>query len=187
MAARTAQEAHRLLAGRDATVAVAESVTGGLLGAALTETPGSSATFAGGVVAYATDLKRRLLDVPADLIADRGVVDPDVAAAMAVGVCRLIGTRYGVATTGVAGPDPQDGRPVGTVYIAVAEVADTAGPPAGADAASVEVEPLRPVPDERTPRGRIRALTVVRALDLLCGRLRRSGPAGPRDPGDARG
>jgi PncC family amidohydrolase len=113
-------------------VAVAESLTGGLLGAALTEMPGSSGTFAGGVIAYATELKQRLLGVPADLLAAYGAVHPDVARAMAEGACRVLGSPYGLAVTGVAGPDPQDGRPVGTVYAAVAAaggaaVAGTAG------------------------------------------------------------
>lgn len=108
-----------LLVGQGATIAVAESLTGGLIGATLTSVPGSSAAFAGGVVSYATDLKERLLGVPGDLLAREGAVHPEVAAAMARGVRELTGADYGLAATGVAGPDPQDGRPVGTVHLAL--------------------------------------------------------------------
>jgi len=102
------------------SLAVAESLTGGLLAAALVAVPGVSAVFRGGIVAYATDLKHRLLDVPADLLALRGPVDPDVAAAMAAGVRLRCAAEWGLATTGVAGPTPLDGQPAGTVYVAVA-------------------------------------------------------------------
>jgi len=108
-----------LLTRRQQTVAVAESLTGGLLGAAITTVPGASVIFRGGVIAYATDLKAALLGVPAALLAERGAVDPDVAGAMAAGVAQRLGATAGVATTGVAGPDPADGKPPGTVHIAV--------------------------------------------------------------------
>jgi nicotinamide-nucleotide amidase len=101
------------------TIAVAESLTGGLLGATITAIPGASVVFRGGVIAYAADLKAALLGVPAELLAARGAVDPDVAAAMAAGVQRRLGAEVGVATTGVAGPDPAEGKPPGTVHIAV--------------------------------------------------------------------
>jgi PncC family amidohydrolase len=107
------------LTGAGQTVAVAESLTGGLLAAALVEIPGASAAFRGGVVAYATDLKATLLGVPQPLLDRYGAVHPDVAAAMARGAADRLGASFGVATTGVAGPDPQDGQPVGTVHIAV--------------------------------------------------------------------
>ncbi|HEY1916096.1 MAG TPA: CinA family protein [Streptosporangiaceae bacterium] len=107
------------LTGRGQTVAVAESLTGGLLAAALVEIPGASAVFRGGIVAYATDLKATLLGVPQALLARHGAVHPDVAAAMAQGVAARLDATFGLATTGVAGPDPQDGQPVGTVHIAV--------------------------------------------------------------------
>lgn len=149
---------HGLLAERGATVAAAESLTGGMIGAALTAMPGSSTTFRGGVVAYATDLKASELGVPEDLLAAHGAVHPDVAAAMATGVAARLGARYGVAVTGVAGPEPQDGRPVGTVHVAVSEVSDN-----GRDAARTIVHsPLLP-----GVRANIRQLTVVHALDLL--------------------
>jgi nicotinamide-nucleotide amidase len=107
------------LAGRGQTVAVAESLTGGLLAAALVEVPGASAVFRGGVVAYATDLKASLLGVPAGLLDRHGAVHPEVAAAMAGGVRTRLNATFGLATTGVAGPEPADGQPVGTVFIAV--------------------------------------------------------------------
>ncbi len=113
-------EVHRALAARGATVAVAESLTGGLLGAALTDMPGASRTFRGGILAYATDLKVALLGVPAPLLDAEGAVSGQVAAAMAGAVRDRLGATYGVALTGVAGPDPQDGAPPGTVFGAVA-------------------------------------------------------------------
>ncbi len=108
-----------LLVRRGETVSVAESLTAGLIGAALTGPSGASAAFVGGVLSYATELKHRLLGVPADLLEREGAVHPRVAAEMAQGVRRLTGSTYGLAATGVAGPDPQDGRPVGTVHLAV--------------------------------------------------------------------
>ena len=101
------------------TIGTAESLTGGLVAAALTTVPGASAVVRGGIVAYSADLKNSLLDVPAELIQRVGTVNSDVALAMAVGARNRLGATVGVATTGVAGPDPADGRPVGTVYIAV--------------------------------------------------------------------
>ncbi|GAA4062513.1 CinA family nicotinamide mononucleotide deamidase-related protein [Actinomadura miaoliensis] len=149
---------HRLLAERSATVATAESLTGGLIGAELTGMPGSSATYAGGMVTYSTLLKQTMLGVPADLLARHGAVHPDVAAAMASGVRERLGATYGVAVTGVAGPDPQDGRPVGTVFVGVA---GPEGPP-------VVIEPRLPVPGTGAEaRGMIRRMTVVHALELL--------------------
>jgi nicotinamide-nucleotide amidase len=108
-----------LLGERGQTVAVAESLTGGLLGAAITDIPGASVVFRGGIIAYATELKAALLGVPAGLLASCGPVHPDVAAAMAAGARDRLGATIGVATTGVAGPDPADGKPPGTVHIAV--------------------------------------------------------------------
>jgi nicotinamide-nucleotide amidase len=104
----------------EATVAVAESLTGGLLTAALTDTPGASATVRGGLVVYATPLKASLAGVPAQLLAERGAVDPDVAVALARGARSRLDATYGLGVTGVAGPDPQDGKPVGTVFVALA-------------------------------------------------------------------
>ena len=102
------------------TVAVAESLTGGLVTAALTDVAGASVVVRGGVLAYASDLKAQVLGVDEGLLARAGAVDADVAEQMADGVRSLMGATYGLATTGVAGPDPADGKPVGTVYVAVA-------------------------------------------------------------------
>lgn len=110
----------RALEQRGETLAVAESLTGGRLAATLAEVPGVSAVFRGGLVVYATDLKASLAGVPDDLLAERGPVDPDVAAAMATGAREVCLATWGLGTTGVAGPDPQDGQPPGTVYIACA-------------------------------------------------------------------
>ncbi|WP_246081949.1 CinA family protein [Nocardioides litoris] len=103
-----------------ATLATAESLTGGRLAAALAAVPGASASFRGGVVAYASDLKVSLLGVPEEVAARVGVVSAECAAAMAEGVRTLTASTYGVATTGVAGPTEQEGKPVGTVFVAVA-------------------------------------------------------------------
>ena len=150
-----AGEALRLLEQRGATLAVAESLTGGLLAAELTAVPGASRFFRGSVTAYATELKRDLLGVDGDLLAARGAVDALVAEEMAGGVRRRLAADWGLATTGVAGPDPQDGKPVGTVYVAVC------GPE------STSVVSLRLDGD----RAAIRAATVSAALDLLLGSL----------------
>ena len=115
-----AAELLEALRARRWTVGVAESLTGGLVTAALIDIAGASRSVRGGVIAYASDLKASLLAVPVELLATRGAVDPDVAAAMAVGVRAQLGTDVGLATTGVAGPDQQDGQPPGTVYVAVA-------------------------------------------------------------------
>lgn len=155
---RLSAEIIGLLVARGQTLAVAESLTGGLLAAALTEIPGSSAAFRGGVVSYATDLKAALLGVPSDLLDQHGAVHPAVAAAMAQGARRRLAASVGAATTGVAGPDPADGQPVGTVFIAVSM---------GPDAAP-EVRPLALSGD----RQRIRAATVTQVLGLLLGALR---------------
>ncbi|QXJ25010.1 CinA family nicotinamide mononucleotide deamidase-related protein [Actinomadura graeca] len=166
---------HRLLAERGAGVAVAESLTGGLIGAELTAMPGSSATYAGGIVSYATELKARLLGVPEDLLAEHGAVHPDVAAAMAAGVRDRLGAAYGLSVTGVAGPEPQDGRPVGTVYIGLA----------GPGNLRTVAEPRLPVPGSGPEiRAVIRRMTVVHALDLLRRTLLGLGPVD--GDGDAR-
>ncbi|GAA3187728.1 CinA family protein [Dactylosporangium siamense] len=116
----TAADILALLQDRGETLAVAESLTGGLLAAEFITVPGASAVFRGGVVAYATDLKASLLGVPPPLLHSHGPVDPSVAAAMAAGARERCGADWAAATTGVAGPDPQGGQPVGRVYVAVA-------------------------------------------------------------------
>jgi nicotinamide-nucleotide amidase len=131
---------------RGQTIATAESLTGGLVGGALTDVPGVSAVYRGGVVVYATDLKAELAGVPEDLLAAVGPVHPDTAAALATGVRQRLGATYGLATTGVAGPDPQAGIAAGTVYVSAA------GPGA------VQVRKLQLTGDRTTiRRGSVRA------------------------------
>jgi nicotinamide-nucleotide amidase len=109
------------LVARGLWLATAESLTGGGVGAALTDVPGASRAYAGGVVSYATRVKVDLLGVPEELVRREGVVSAACAEAMATGVRGLLATDVGLATTGVAGPDPQEGRPAGVVHVAVAD------------------------------------------------------------------
>lgn len=102
------------------TVAAAESLTGGLLVAELIAVPGASAVVRGGVVAYATELKSALLGVDAALLAASGPIHPEVARQMASGVRERLGADIGISTTGVAGPDPQDGHQPGEVWLGFA-------------------------------------------------------------------
>jgi nicotinamide-nucleotide amidase len=147
---------HDMLLVRGQTVAVAESLTGGLLAVGLTDRAGASQTFRGGVVAYATDLKESLAAVPGPLLDAHGAVSAETAAALAAGVRDRLGADWGAATTGVAGPTEQEGKSVGTVFVAVA------GPDAGA------VVELR-LPGDRAA---VRTLSVTAALDLLRRQLR---------------
>ena len=145
-----------LLIERGLTIGAAESLTGGLVTAALTTVPGASAVVRGGIVAYATDVKNSLLGVDTGLLALVGAVHPDVALAMARGARERLGAAVGVATTGVAGPDPADGQPVGTVHIAVSTGR-------GTTARSLALS---------GDRHQIRAATVERSLGLLVSVLR---------------
>lgn len=108
------------MAGAELTLATAESLTGGRLARILTGIAGASEVFLGGVVAYATEVKVAVLEVPQGIVDGPGVVSAECAEAMATGVRRITGAAYGVSTTGVAGPALQEGKPVGTVFIAVA-------------------------------------------------------------------
>jgi nicotinamide-nucleotide amidase len=144
---------------RGQTLATAESLTGGMLGAAITAIPGASAVYRGGIVAYATELKTVLLGVPADLLAQHGPIHPDVAAAMATGARDRLGATWGLATTGVAGPDPVDGLRPGTVHIGA-----SAGAPATRALALAG------------GRNDIRRGTVGEALKLLWEQLREDAP-----------
>ena len=101
------------------TLACAESCTGGLLAHTLTNVPGSSAYFLLGVVTYHKNAKMRILRIPAPVLKRQGVVSETVAKRMAQGVRRLAKTDYGIGITGVAGPDPSEGKAVGLVYIAI--------------------------------------------------------------------
>ncbi|WP_104042779.1 CinA family protein [Arthrobacter sp. ZGTC412] len=102
------------------TVATAESLTAGMVSAVLADTPGASGMLQGGVVAYQNSVKENVLKVSPELLADVGSVDSGVAAAMADGARAALGADIGISTTGVAGPEAHDGKPVGTVYIGVA-------------------------------------------------------------------
>lgn len=139
------------------TIAVAESLTGGRLAAALTSVPGASAVFRGSVTAYATDLKAAILGVDGVLLDQVGAVHGEVARQMAGGVRQVCRADIGVATTGVAGPEPQDGQPVGTVFVAVAGREET------------EFEQCRFGAGHGAPardRARIQCLSVAAALQL---------------------
>ncbi|MFJ9701126.1 CinA family protein [Streptomyces fradiae] len=155
-----AERVLRLLAERDQTLAVAESLTGGLVAAELTSVPGASRVFLGSVTAYATRLKRDLLGVDGELLARRGAVDAEVALQMARGVRSRLGASWGVATTGVAGPEPQDGRPVGTVYVAVC--GPSGGPAEAGKAAALRLD---------GGRAEIRGESVRSVLELLAHEL----------------
>jgi nicotinamide-nucleotide amidase len=144
-----------LLTDARATIATAESVTGGRLAARITDVPGASAVFAGGVVSYATAVKVAVLGVPDDLVAEHGVVSEECARSMAEGVRALLRTTYGVSTTGVAGPDTQEGQPVGTVFVGVAG-------PAGTDVVRLALA---------GDRAQIQAAAVDRALSALAGMM----------------
>jgi len=149
---------------RGLSVATAESLTGGLVCAALTSVAGSSATVRGGVVSYAIDVKADLLGVDAARLAEVGAVDAGVATQMAEGVCRLLGADVGLATTGVAGPGPSDGMPAGTVIVAAC------GPwTSGPQTRALTLEGSR---DE------VRSATVDAVLDLLGEMLRENPPGG---------
>lgn len=145
-----------LLNEREETLAVAESLTAGLLASTIVDLPKVSGAFRGGVVVYATEMKTVLADVPADLLSERGPVDPDVAVALAGGVRGRCGADWGLSTTGVAGPDPQDGVSVGTVFVGLAG-------PKGTEVRHLELT---------GGRADIRARAVTAALELLADHLR---------------
>jgi nicotinamide-nucleotide amidase len=151
------------LRGTGQTVATAESLTGGLLCATLVDVPGASDVLRGGVVAYLPETKIDVLGVDRELIERVGTVHPGVAAAMAEGAVRVMGATWGMATTGVAGPEPSDGQPVGTVHVAVAG-------PGGVVTRELSLHGDRKL---------IREQAVDAALSLLVGRLREE-TASPR-------
>lgn len=134
------------------TLALAESCTGGLLSAVLTALPGASEWFLGGVIAYANTLKRDLLEVPEDVLANQGAVSAETAGAMAAGVRRRCGADLGLGITGIAGPGGgTPHKPVGTVFLGVAS------------AGGVQVEALA----LQGGRDAIRLDACTRALALL--------------------
>ncbi len=146
------------------TVAIAESLTAGLTLAVLTEVPGASAVIRGGLVVYATALKHELAGVDAELLARVGPVDPAVAAALAVGVRECCGATIGLGLTGVAGPDAQDGKPVGMVYVALSR----------SDGSETVV-----ALDHPGSRAEIRAAAVREAVKLLVAAVE-TGKSGPQ-------
>lgn len=151
-----AKNVHDLLQERGETVATAESLTGGQLAALLTEAPGASATYLGGVVSYATEIKMAVLGVNEEIVDEHGVVSAECARAMALGVRALTGATYAVSTTGVAGPDDQEGKPPGTVYVGVAG-------PSGDSAVALELS---------GERNEIQRKTCEEALSALAGIIR---------------
>jgi nicotinamide-nucleotide amidase len=147
---------HTRLIEANQTVSVAESCTGGLLGAALTEQPGSSSYFLGGVQAYANSVKEELLGVSHETLLSFGAVSEEVASEMALGIKRLTGSDWAISTTGIAGPDGgTDDKPVGTVWICVADF----------DGVYSQVLSLS------GSRSEIRESTVDEALNMLLERL----------------
>jgi nicotinamide-nucleotide amidase len=150
-AAAVADPVVALLRDLDLTVGTAESLTGGLVCAALTSVPGASTVVRGSVVAYASAVKADVLGVDRELLAREGAVCEPVAAQLADGIRRVLGCAVGVSTTGVAGPDPADGQPVGTVFVGVS------GP------WGILVERLALTGD----RAEIRAASVLAVLTLL--------------------
>ena len=149
----------RLLVGGGRTLATAESLTGGLLAARITDTPGSSAWYRGGVCAYDADAKTGLLAVPPVLLDAAGPVSEAVAAAMAEGARGLVDADVGLATTGAAGPEPHGGQPPGVAWLAVA------------DAVGTRTRQLHAPGD----RSQVRAWVTTVALDLLRRRLEELG------------
>lgn len=149
---------------RDAglTVAAAESLTGGLVCSTLVEVPGASDVVRGGVVAYATDLKNSLLGVDGGHLATYGAVDRGTAERMAAGVREACRSDVGVATTGVAGPDRSEGKPAGTVFVAVAD----------ADGVVSREHAIT------GGRAQVRAAAADAVLDLLLERVREAAPSG---------
>lgn len=143
------------------TVATAESLTGGQVAATIVDVPGASRSMRGGVVAYATDVKGSVLGVDADLLTAHGAVHPEVARQMAERVRAVVGTDVGLATTGVAGPDQQDGFSPGTVHVAVATPRGTV------------VRTLALTGD----RAQIRAATCVAVLREAAAAVRAAAPA----------
>ncbi|WP_144794151.1 CinA family protein [Kocuria palustris] len=140
------------------SLGTAESLTGGALAAALASVPGASAVFEGAVVSYSHAVKQRVLGVDAQLLARTGAVDAEVARAMARGALTALGVDAAVSTTGVAGPEPHDGRPVGTVWLGIAA-------PGGAEAQLLHLD---------GDREQIRRASVRAALELAAGVLARS-------------
>jgi nicotinamide-nucleotide amidase len=139
------------LGSRGIKLATAESLTGGELGALITAIPGASKTYVGGVISYATEIKMQVLGIREETVDSVGVVSEQCAKEMATGVRDLLGADIGVSTTGVAGPMPQEDKPVGLAYVGVAH---------GDDVRVREV-------NAEGSRWDIRRAVVAAAMDLL--------------------
>jgi nicotinamide-nucleotide amidase len=161
----------RLLTKEALRVAVAESLTGGMVAARLTSVPGASNWFAGGVVSYGEDVKRSLLGV-----GPGPVVSEDAAAEMALGVKALLNADIGLSLTGVAGPTSQDDQPVGTVFVGLADEGDNGGRADGAPNAEVTQLALR------GDRQLVRERATTQALDRLRRRLLERSAGGAKEP-----
>lgn len=139
---RIAGEAVAAAVRRGVTVATAESLTAGMVTAMLADTPGASAMLRGGVVSYSNTVKRDVLHVSQELLDAVGSVDGEVAAAMAEGARSACGADLAVSTTGVAGPDEHDGKPVGTVYVGVATAQGSSSYPYSFEGTRAEIRAL---------------------------------------------
>mgnify|MGYP001186283727 CR=1 FL=1 len=126
MPRQSVEEIVAQLTQQELTIATAESLTAGMLSSAIADVPGASAVLQGGVVAYNNSIKHRVLGVSADTLAARGAVDAETAKQMAAGVRQRFNADLGVSTTGVAGPDPSEGKAVGIVFIALSTSNSTA-------------------------------------------------------------
>ena len=150
---------HAELVLRGQTVACAESLTGGGVAQELSAAPGASETFVGGVVSYATQVKTGVLGVPAAVVEEHGVVSAPCAEAMAEGIRHVLATDWAVSTTGVAGPDSQEGKPVGLVYVGLAG-------PTGTSHRELHLE---------GDRAEIRAGAVSAAVETVLAAVKRAG------------
>lgn len=154
---QAAQELVKLFTTRSITLATCESLTGGAVGAAITDVPGSSAIYRGGIVAYSRELKTDLVGVDPELVDAEGVVNELTAIQMAIGAQARCDAEWAIATTGVAGPTELDGQPVGTVWFAVV------GPKVGMSPRPLYTE-LKQLSGDRSA---IREAAVEHALAML--------------------
>jgi nicotinamide-nucleotide amidase len=157
-----AQQVGELLRRPGRSLAVAESCTGGLLGGALTDVPGSSAYFLGGVISYADRVKVEELQVPPVTLRQYGAVSEQTAAAMATGVRRLLHADIGVSITGVAGPDAEGAKPVGLTFIGI-DAPTLPSPRGGGKSEAVTTYRFQWTGDRWDNRRR----SVIAALELL--------------------
>ncbi len=155
-----AKEVITRLVERKQTIATCESLTAGLCAATFADVPGASAVLRGGLITYATELKHSLAGVPKDLLARYGPVSEKTAIAMAVGTRTVCSADWGLALTGVAGPDSQDGHPVGEVWLGLAR-------PDGTATAVLAAKVLKLGEVLLGDRAEIRTLAVQAALELI--------------------